>query len=70
MFEHKGWAARFLAIVAVLTAIMMGAPLAAKQGEGKPTGPVRPPYAVTRATSPIKVDGNLDETAWQGAAVI
>jgi hypothetical protein len=72
MFQHKGWAAGLAAITA-LAAIMTGAPLAAKQGEGKegrPAGPVRPPHAITRATSPIKVDGNLDEAAWQGAAVI
>jgi len=70
MFQHKGWVARFLAIVAALAAVLVGAPLAAKQGEGRAAGPVRPPYAVTRATSAIKVDGNLDEAAWQGAAVI
>src|SRR5688572_16571822 len=70
MFQHKGWAAGLVA----LAVVFVGAPLAAKQGEGpkeeKPAGLVRPPYAVTRATSPIKVDGNLDEAAWQGAAVI
>ncbi|MEA2561326.1 MAG: hypothetical protein QOH06_2830 [Acidobacteriota bacterium] len=63
MFQHKGWAAGLAALTIV-------APLAAAQGEGRATGPVRPPYAITRATSPIKVDGNLDEAAWQGAAVI
>lgn len=67
MFQHRGWAARLSAIVVALT---MAGPLAAKQGEGRPAGPVRPPHAVTRATSPIQVDGNLDEAAWQGAAVI
>lgn len=69
MFQHKGWVAGLAALAVGLT----GAPLAAKQGEaqgGRAAGPVRPPYAVTRATSPIKVDGNLDEAAWQGAAVI
>ena len=61
MFQHKGWAVG-LAALSIVT------PLAAQ--EGKPAGPVRPPHAITRATSPIKVDGNLDEAAWQGAAVI
>jgi hypothetical protein len=66
MFQHKGWGA-------ALAVIVMAAPLAAKQGEGqggRPAGPVKPPHAVTRATSPIKVDGSLDEAAWQGAAVV
>jgi len=63
MFQHKGWAGG-------LVALAMVAPLSAKQGEGKPVGPVRAPHAITRATSPIKVDGNLDEAAWQAAAVI
>ena len=70
MFQHKGWGVRFLAIAAVLAVGFPGAPMAAKQGEGRAAGPVRPPYAVTRATSPIQVDGRLDEAAWQGAAVI
>ncbi|HVG07133.1 MAG TPA: DUF5916 domain-containing protein [Thermoanaerobaculia bacterium] len=63
MFQHKGW-------VAGLAAFTIVAPLAAAQDQGSAKGPVRPPYAVTRATSPIKVDGNLDEAAWQGAALI
>ena len=67
MFYCKGWAVRFLPIFAALS---MVAPLAARQEEGRAMGAVRPPHAVTRAASPIKVDGNLDEAAWQGAAVI
>ncbi|HET9229214.1 MAG TPA: DUF5916 domain-containing protein, partial [Thermoanaerobaculia bacterium] len=31
---------------------------------------MRPPHSISRATSPIKIDGSLDEAAWQGAAVI
>ncbi|MFL6290939.1 MAG: DUF5916 domain-containing protein, partial [Thermoanaerobaculia bacterium] len=72
MFQHRGWDVG-LAGLALLAMIVPGAPLAAKQGEGKEgraAGPVRPPYAVARATSAIKVDGNLDEAAWQAAAVI
>jgi hypothetical protein len=64
MFEHKGWAARFLGIVAALAIISGGTPLAADPGEA------RPPHAITRATSAIQVDGRLDEAAWQEAAVI
>jgi hypothetical protein len=48
----------------------MAAPLAAKQGGGKTPGAVRPPYTVTRTASPVKVDGALDDAAWQGAAVV
>lgn len=44
----------------------------AKQGEQQPATepPSRPPYAVSRATGPIKVDGNLDDAAWQAATVV
>ena len=66
MFQHRGWDAG----LALLAMMVLGAPLAAKQAEGRAAGPVHAPYAVTRATSAIKVDGNLDEAAWQGAAVI
>ncbi|HWM89670.1 MAG TPA: DUF5916 domain-containing protein [Thermoanaerobaculia bacterium] len=66
MFQHRGWSAG----LAVLAVVYMDAPLAAKQGEGRAAGAIHPPYAVSRATSPIKVDGNLDDAAWQGAAVV
>lgn len=72
MFQHKGWSAGLavLAVVYMGAPLCMVAPLAAKQGEGRAAGPVRPPYAVSRAASAIKVDGSLDDAAWQGAALV
>ena len=42
---------------------------ASQQGQANP-GPARPDFAVKRASSPIRVDGVLDETAWSDASVI
>ena len=66
MFQYRRWRAGLAGLLMMISC----APLAARQGEERSTGPVRPPYAITRATSPIKVDGHLDEAAWQEAAVI
>lgn len=57
--------------LAALAAVFAAGPLAAGPQEGKPTPPPdKPPVQVSRATSPIKIDGSLDEAAWSAAAVI
>ena len=61
------WTGAFCALLA------LASPLAAKQaqqGGAIPPQASRPAYQVERATSPIAVDGVLDEPAWQHAAVV
>ena len=66
MFGKRGW----LAAGVVAAAMLNTAPVGAKQGETKTAGPVHPPYPVARSGSVVKVDGTLDDAAWQGATVV
>ncbi len=50
--------------------IALASPLAARQQGTTPPRSERPAYRVERATSPITVDGVLDEVAWQQATMV
>ncbi len=59
---------RWRVVASVLLAL--ASPLAARQQATAPARSERPAYRVERATSPITIDGVLDEAAWQDAAVV
>lgn len=67
MLSKRGW----IKGLAALAAALVAGPLTARPQEGKPAAPPdQLPVQVSRATSPIKIDGALDEAAWSAAAVI
>ena len=56
-------------------ALLLIAPPARAQAQARAQPPAQSPpakqtFTVTRATSPVKVDGVLDEEAWKTAAVV
>jgi hypothetical protein len=55
---------------ATLAVLALGAPLAAAQEGTAKREPRTQPYRIERATSPIVIDGALDEPAWGAAAVV
>ena len=63
---------RRIACTVACTIVLLVLPIPAawaKQSD-QPPATERPPYAVSRATGPIKVDGNLEDGAWQTATVV
>lgn len=61
----------FLPTVILLAALALAAPLGAGQGQAQnpPAGKYPPAVSLTltRAASPVRIDGRLDEPAWQNA---
>jgi Domain of unknown function (DUF5916)/Carbohydrate family 9 binding domain-like len=60
-------------VVAVGMLLALASPLAARQsqeGGAAPPRPERPVHKVGRASSPVVIDGVLDEAAWGQAAVV
>jgi hypothetical protein len=58
---------------ALLTTLALAAGVsswASAQTPEPKAAPARQTFEVTRAASPVRIDGNLDEAAWAGAAVI
>jgi len=71
MLQHRFFRIKTLVLmILVLTTALFGSPLFKSNQEKDKQEPSAQHFKVTPATSPIKVDGVLDEQAWANAAVI